>query len=267
MGYLVAGLPLGVYPPAMKSSNPMLRDKVLRQTRAFTGEDTGVMTVDGTLSKVALLLITMTGFAVFAWNSVNTGSMGVSSANGMMLGGGLLGFAISIVLMFKPQLARVLAVPFAICEGVMLGAVSAVYQVAFYPNIVLHAVLLTVSVSMVMFFLWRTGIIKVTDRTRSVIGGAMGGIVLIYLATFVLGMFGVSIPMIHGNGLIGIGFSAVVLVVVSFMLTVDFDMIQRMSQGNTPKAMEWYGAFALLVTLIWLYLELLRMLSKLSSRD
>lgn len=251
----------------MKSSNPMLRDKVLRQSRAQAGEGTAVMTIDGTLTKVALLIMIMAGVATYSWNAVAHGSMGMGSANTYMMGGGLIGLALSFVIAFKPHMAAVLAIPFAICEGLMLGAISAVYQYAVYPDIVLHAVLLTIGVSLSMFLLWRFGIIRVTDRMRSVVCGAMGGVFLIYMLSFVLSFVGVQIPMIHGNGVIGIGFSALVIVIVAFMLTIDFDLIYRMSKSGAPKAMEWYGAFALLVTLIWLYMEMLRLLAKLNSRD
>ncbi|MFT4649361.1 MAG: putative YccA/Bax inhibitor family protein [Glaciecola sp.] len=244
----------------------MLRDKVLRESRGRAVEGSQAMTIDGTLSKVALLLLVVVGCAAFTWSKLD-GGMNLAGANTWMMGGGIAGFVLCLIISFKPTMAPVLAVPFAVCEGLLLGAVSAVYRYAFYDNIVVYAVLLTIGVSFGMFVLWRTGIIQVTDRMRSVVMGAMGGVFLVYLATFLLGFAGIEVPMIHGSGPIGIGFSALVLVIVSFMLTIDFDMIQRMSQGQTPKYMEWYGAFALLVTLVWLYMEMLRLLGKLSNRD
>lgn len=243
----------------------MLRDSVLRESKSRSLEATDRMTVDGTLTKVALLLMVTVACAAFAWNSISVG--GLASANTWMIGGSVVGLILCLIISLKPATATVLAIPFAAAQGLLVGSVSVVYRNVFYPNIVVYAVLLTLGVSFSMFVLWRTGVIQVTDRMRSMVVGAMGGIFLIYLATFILGVFNVEIPMIHGSGIVGIGFSAVVLVVVSFMLTVDFDLIQRLSQGGAPKAMEWYGAFALLVTLVWLYIEILRLLGKLSSRD
>ncbi len=256
----------------MKSSNPYLREKALRHMdRAETAD--GTMTINGTLNKISLLLLIVIGCATFTWNWVMSPGSGnvvgnnLAAAGPWIIGGIIGALGLSLLISFKPHLAPVLAVPFAICEGLLLGAISASYQVAAYPNIVLHAVLLTVGVSLSMFLLWRSGAVKVTDKFRSIAMGAMGAIFLIYLLTFALSFFGVNIPMIHGSGPIGIGFSLVVLVVVSMMLMVDFDLIQRMSQSGAPKSMEWYGAFALLVTLVWLYLEMLRLLSKLNSRN
>ncbi|HPF12916.1 MAG TPA: Bax inhibitor-1/YccA family protein [Planctomycetota bacterium] len=247
----------------MRSSNPYLREAALRkasQSEARTGE---FMTINGTLNKISLLLLVVAGCATITWNQVMSGSLASANAGAWMIGGSLGALALSLVISFRPNLAPVLAIPFAVCEGLLLGAVSAMYQ-SLYSGIVLNAILLTIGVSLAMFLLWRSGLIPITDKFRSVILASMGAIFLVYLATFVLGFFGVSIPFIHSNGIIGIAFSGLVLVVVSLMLMVDFDMIQKLSQSSVPKSMEWYGAFALLVTLVWLYLELLRLLSKLN---
>ncbi|MDF1836797.1 MAG: Bax inhibitor-1/YccA family protein [Planctomycetota bacterium] len=248
----------------MRTSNPALRESVVKSsTRVANPAD--AMTVDGTLTKVSILLMVVTASAALSWGQVTGAEL--ANAKLWMYGGMIPAFILTLIMSFKPATAPKLAIPFALCEGLFLGAISAVYQYAFYDNIVVYATMLTFGVSFSMFTLWRTGIIKVTDRMRSIVFSAMGAIFLVYMATFVLGFFGISIPMIHGSGIVGIGFSLVVIGVVSFMLTIDFDMIQRMSQGGAPKAMEWYGAFALLVTLVWLYLEMLRLLAKLNSRD
>ncbi|MFT7678307.1 MAG: putative YccA/Bax inhibitor family protein [Planctomycetota bacterium] len=250
----------------MRTSNPYLKEKALTRARQAATDTGTVMTVEGTVNKISLLLLVLAISATASWSMVTSGSLDMGSAMPVMIGGGIGAFVLSIVVSFKPQLARTLAVPFAVAEGLLLGVISAMYQFASYPGIVLHAVLLTMGTALAMFLLWRTGVIKVTNRMRSVVCAAMGGIVLVYLMSFVMGMFGVAVPMIHGNGIVGIGFSVVVLLVVSFMLLIDFDMIERMANSGQPKSMEWFGAFALLVTLVWLYMEFLRLLSKLKNR-
>jgi len=251
----------------MRTSNPYLKEKSFREAAATVSTTEGRMTVNGTLNKISLLLVVVAACASFSWNWVQSSPTGLGNAQPWMIGGILGALGISLVISFKPHLAPVLAVPFAILEGATLGIISALYSVAAYPGIVFQAVMLTLGVSLSMFLVWRSGLVKVTDKMRSIVVGAMGAIFLVYLLSFVLGFMGIQIPMIHGSGPIGIGFSLLVIAVVSFMLMVDFDMIQRMSQQGAPKSMEWFGAFALLVTLVWLYLEMLRLLSKLNSRD
>lgn len=250
----------------MRTSNPYLREKAINRAHQAATDIGTVMTVEGTVNKISILLLVLAICATASWSMVTSGSLPMAQATPIMIGGFIGTFILSIVVSFKPHLARTLAVPFAACEGLLLGVISAMYQFAAYPDIVLHAVLLTMGTALSMFLLWRTGVIKVTNRMRSVVCAAMGGIVLVYLMSFIMGMFGVSVPMIHGSGVGGIGFSVAVLLVVSFMLLIDFDMIERMAKSGQPKSMEWFGAFALLITLVWLYLEFLRLLSKLNNR-
>jgi uncharacterized YccA/Bax inhibitor family protein len=148
---------------------------------------------------------------------------------------------------------------------VFLGAISLVFEASF-PGIVLQAVGLTLGVMFVMLGLYKSGVIKVTAKLRMAIVAATGGIALLYIASIVLGFFGVGIPLIHGSGTFGILFSLFVVGVAAFNLVLDFDFVDRASAAGFPKYMEWYGAFGLIVTLVWLYLELLRLLSKLNSR-
>lgn len=250
----------------MRTSNPYLNEKALSRARRTATDSGAVMTVEGTVNKISLLLLVLAVSATASWSMVTSGTIEMARATPIMIAGGVTAFILSLIVCFKPNLARVLAVPFAVGQGLLLGVISALYQLAAYPGIVLHAVLLTLGTALSMFLLWRTGVIKVTNRMRSVVCAAMGGIVLVYLMSFIMGMFGVSVPMIHGSGIMGIGFSAFVLVVVAFMLLVDFDMIERMARSGQPKSMEWFGAFALLITLVWLYMEFLRLLSKLNRR-
>jgi len=252
----------------MRTSNPFLSDRVLRDASQRSRGSAEQMTVGGTVNKISILLLAVALTAALSWNYASGGQLGASGlALPLMAGGGIAAFVISLIVSFKPQTAPYLALPFALCEGLLLGAISAMYQMAAYPQIVLHAVMLTLSTALAMFILWRTGVIVVTQRMRSVVGMAMGGAVLVYLASFVLSFFGIQIPLIHSSGMVGIGFSIFVLVTASFMLLIDFDMIDRMSKNGAPKYMEWFGAFALLVTLVWLYMEFLRLLSKLRGRE
>jgi uncharacterized YccA/Bax inhibitor family protein len=155
-----------------------------------------------------------------------------------------------------------LAPVYAILEGMFLGAISALFE-AMYPGIVMNAVLGTFGTFLFMLFAYRTGIIKVTDKLRSIIMSATFGIAIMYGLSWILSIFGIGMPFFHGNGLISIGISIFIIVVAAFNLLLDFDMIERASAMQAPKYMEWFGAFGLLVTLVWLYIEFLRLLSKL----
>lgn len=249
----------------MRSSNPALRDRVLVESRreALTLDPSQLMTIDGTLTKVSLMLLVALAAATFTYGQAMAGS---SSIQAWAFGGGIIGFILALVISFKPHLAPKLALPYAAGKGLMLGAISATYAAAF-QGIVIQAVLLTFGVALSMFGLWRSGLVKVTKKFQTIVMAAMGAIFLAYMASFIMSLFGGSIGFIHSAGPIGIGFSVVVIIVVSLMLMIDFDMISKNAAAGAPKYMEWYGAFALLVTLIWLYLEMLRLLAKLRGRD
>lgn len=238
------------------SSNPVLRQGIFRQ------EGTGAMTVNGTSLKLLLLLAIAFVTALWSWDRA-----GVVESNAMQLAmlAGVGGMVLSLIISFKPPLARVLALPFAAVEGVLLGAVSAYFEAA-YPGIVGSALFGTISIFIAMLALYLFGVIKVTDKFRTVVSTAMLGVFVVYLISFLLSFTSWQIPYIHENGLIGIAFSGIVIIIASLMLAVDFDLITRGAQSGAPKYMEWYGAFALMVTLIWIYIELLRLLSKLRSR-
>ena len=248
----------------MRTSNPYLTEAAIGKARREASTSDTQMTVAGTVNKILILLLVVAGCATLSWKYVTADTL-VTTKRIMPLltGGGIAAFVLSLIISFKPTSAPILAFPFAICEGLVLGAGSAMYATAVYAEIVMHAVMLTFGTASAMFILWHTGVIVVTQRMRSIVASAFGAIFLVYLASFILGFFGVEIPMIHGSGPIGIGFSALVVVICSFMLLVDFDMIERMSNQGAPKSMEWFGAFALLITLVWLYMEFLRLLSKL----
>jgi len=252
-----------------RTSNPMLRESSFERTEPVVmGEE---MTIDGTVTKAAFLLVLTAGVAAWPWTlffesasaDFPNGNPGVVTPH---LWIGLIGGLImAIATCFKPNWSAYTAPLYAGLEGLFLGAISGYFE-ASYPDIAIQAVGLTLGVAFAMFLGYRSGLLKATPAFRRGVMAATGGIALVYLATLVLGMFGVSIPLIHGSGLMGIGFSLFVVGIAALNLVLDFDLIEKGAEAGAPKYMEWYGAFSLLVTLIWLYIELLRLLSKLRSR-
>ncbi len=237
--------------------------------------ETGLtMRLGGTLSAAAILLLVLLVGAFFGWQAtevvtaVNLAGETVvvsSKLPAWVIVAAIGGFALAILTIFKPKLARFTAPLYAAAQGAFVGAISKLYEVQF-DGIVLQAVGLTIGVFVMMLVLYATGTIKVTDRLRKGIFAATGAVCLVYLATLVARLFGSDIPMIHDAGIVGIGFSLVVVGIASSNLLLDFDFIERGVEMRAPRYMEWFGAFGLMVTLIWLYLELLRLLSKLRSR-
>ena len=184
----------------------------------------------------------------------------------LVLGGALVGFVLAMVTAFKKTWAPVTAPLYALAEGVFVGALSAIFEMR-YPGIVMQAVGLTFGTMAAMLLAYRSGLIRATDKFKLGVVAATGGIPLVYLASFVMGFFGHSFGFITGSSTIGILFSLAVVVIAALNLILDFDMIEQGVGAGAPKYMEWYGAFALVVTLVWLYLEMLRLLSKLQSRN
>jgi uncharacterized YccA/Bax inhibitor family protein len=182
-----------------------------------------------------------------------------------MIGGGIGGFIVAIITIFKKTWAPFTTPIYAILEGLLLGGLSAFIE-SMYPGIVLQAVALTFGTLFSLLFAYKSGLIRATENFKLGVVAATGGIALIYLVSFILGMFGTSIPFIHENGLMGIGFSAFVVVIAALNLVLDFDFIETGAAKGAPKYMEWYATFGLLVTLVWLYIEILRLLTKLRSR-
>lgn len=179
--------------------------------------------------------------------------------------GGIGGLVVGLITIFKKEWAPVTAPVYALLEGLFLGGVSATFEARFH-GIVLNAVLLTFGTLGALLVSYRAGFIRATDGFKRGVVAATGAVMLVYLVGFVMSFFGKGIPYIHQNGWIGIGFSLVVVVIAAFNFILDFDLIEQGANGRAPRFMEWYGAFALLVTLVWLYLELLRLLSKMRSR-
>ena len=227
----------------------------------------GTMTINGTMGKFGFLLLMVFAGAFYTWSLYSKGE--VSLMQTLMLVGIFGGLVSVIAIVVKPALAKYLSPLYGLFEGFFLGAISAVINDAFAakaPGIVPQAVGLTFAVALTMFALYRFGVIKVTDKLRSVIISATVGIALFYLATLVLGLFHVNVGFMYNSSLLGIGISVFVVIVAAMNLLLDFDMIDRGSQMGAPKYMEWYGAFGLLVTIVWLYLEILRLLSRVYGR-
>ncbi len=245
----------------MRTSNPALKEEFF--TRHSATAAGGVMTLNGTTMKSFLLVGLAIFSAVFTWREYLAGNTGILMP--AILVGGLGGFVVAMVTVFKPHLAPITSPLYAVLEGLLLGALSARYE-ARWQGLPLQAVGLTFMVFLAMLIVYRTGIIKVTDKFRFGVAAATGGIALFYLLSIVLSLFGVSIPLVHDAGVVGIGFSLVVVGVAALNLVLDFDLIEGGVRANAPKYMEWYAAFGLLVTLVWLYLEMLRLLSKLNRR-
>ena len=246
----------------MRTSNPALN------ARAFQGEDAGIgeaMTLQGTINKTGLLLVCVVGTAAWTWNIF----MHAGNAQAVMpylLIGGIGGFIFALVTIFKKTWAPVTAPVYALLEGLVLGSISAMFEVR-YHGIAIQAVSLTFGTMFALLLAYRSGLIPVTQNFKLGIIAATGGIALFYLAQIVLGFFGIHFTAVNGSGPIGIAFSVFVVIIAALNLVLDFDFIENAVTAGAPKYMEWYGAFGLMVTLIWLYLEILRLLAKLRSRD
>ena len=251
----------------MRSGNPVLKESTFLDlgSGSVVSRDSGAMTLNGTVSKTGILLLLCMVTATFAWMQVSTPT-GIANAGLYVWGGAIGGLVLAMATIFKKEWAPVSAPLYALVEGFFLGAISAMYEARF-GGIVFQAVLLTFGTLFALLFAYRSGLIKATENFKLGVVAATGGIALVYLATIVLGFFGINIPMIHDNGLVGIGFSLFVIVIAALNLVLDFDFIERGVEQGAPKYMEWYGAFGLMVTLVWLYIEFLRLLSKLQSRN
>ena len=223
------------------------------------------MTFGGTLNKFGFLFLMVMATAFYIWNEASVGN----SIQGYMIGGMIGGLIVAIVLMFKPQLAQYLAPAYALLEGLVIGGISSIYNDAFSavaPGIVTQAVILTFGTAIAMYLLYTFRIIRVTERFRSIMFAAIGGIALFYLITFLLSLFGVNVSGLHNGSLMSIGISIAITAIAALSLLLDFDRIEQGSAMGAPKYMEWYCAFGLLVTLVWLYIEILRLLGNLYGR-
>lgn len=246
-----------------KSGNPTLSEKMFDKSIGLQNAD--AMTEKGTLNKFGLMMLLLIASASLTWKAayenVNVGPW--------IMGSAIVGLILAFAIIFKQQWAAFLAPVYALAEGVFVGGISAYYNAAFAktaPGIVMQAVGLTFGVVIAMFLLYKFQVIRATEKFKSIIFIATAGIAVFYLLSWILGMFGVTMPLIHQSTTMGIVFSLIVVAVAALNLILDFDMIEQGVKRGAPKYMEWYGAFGLMVTIIWLYLEILRLLAKLSDR-
>lgn len=237
--------------------------------QSFTGSfaiDASVapMTVRGTATKIGILLALAVVGAMVPWIQFST-TRNPALIMPWMLIGSLGGFATAIATRFKQEWSPVTAPLYATLEGLALGTISILIDLR-YPGIAMKAVALSFSVVAVMAFLYQSRIVVVTDKLRMGVIAATGGIMIAYLADMVLGFFGIHLGILSGGGMLGIGISLLVVGVAAFNLLLDFDFIEQASAAGAPKQLEWYAAFGIMVTLVWLYLEVLRLLMKLQDR-
>lgn len=249
-------------------ANPVLNENVFRKENvAYSNSQ--VMTVGGTATKTLLMLLMVIAGAAYTWklyyNAVNP-----QSITGWMFGGLITAFILAMIISFKPKTAPFLAPIYAAGEGLALGGISAIFNEQFAltaPNIVTNAVALTLVTALVMLTVYRSGIIKVNGTFMRVLSIAMISIMVFYLGSWIVSMFGVNLSMLHNSSPLSIGISLVIVAVAAFSLLMDYEFIRKASAAGAPKYMEWYGAFGLTVTLVWLYLEILKLLAKFSNRE
>ena len=240
---------------SLRSGNPALNKNTFKNL-SIDGNQT--MTIDGTVNKTSMALIMLLMSSYYTFTSSNTSFIMV---------GMILGLILAITTVFKKHWAPITVPAYAICQGLALGGISAIYE-SMYTGIVQQAVFLTMGIFMALLFAYKTKIIKATENFKLGVFAATGGIGIVYLISFIMSFFGegLSIMNIQNSSMMSIGFSLFVVIIASLNLVLDFDFIEEASEMGVPKYMEWYATFGLLVTLIWLYLEILRLLAKLQSR-
>ena len=242
----------------MRTSNPALNNNTFQRSVVSTEEP---MSIQGTVNKTGICLALLLVAASWSWGKVAAGAAVPGAAWFSVLGA----FVVAMVTCFKKEWAPVTAPLYAVMEGVALGLISVLFEQKF-PGIVIQAVSLTFGTLAALLIAYKSGLIKATENFKLGVFAATGGIALLYLVDIVIGFFGTRIPFIHESGLLGIGFSVFVVVVAALNLVLDFDFIEKGASQGAPKYMEWYGAFGLMLTLVWLYLEILRLLAKTRER-
>jgi uncharacterized YccA/Bax inhibitor family protein len=249
-------------PQLIKTSNPALNAKI------FQGQSVGLeepMTLDGTVNKTGILLLCCLATAAYSWHVFRT-TQSIAAVSPLLWIGAIGGFIFALITIFQKTWAPVTAPIYSLLEGLALGSISAIFELRF-PGIAIESVAMTFGVLFVMLLAYRSHIIPVTQKFRLGIVACTGAIALFYFVEIILGFFGIHFGAINGATPIGIGFSIVVVIIAALNLILDFDFIEGGVEHGAPKYMEWYGAFGLMVTLVWLYLEILRLLSKVRGRD
>lgn len=248
---------------AMRLSNPAMTGKIFEKA-GVTPAGSSVMTITGTINRIGLMLLLVIAAAAYTWNMVMGADPGRAGTLAMV--GAIGGFILALITIFRPQSSAITAPVYAILEGLFLGAISAIIN-AKYPGVAFQAVLLTIGTLFTMLFLYRSGRIRATPRFRRGVMMATGAVFFAYLISWVMGLLGMPVGFMHSAGPLGILINLVIIVIAALNLIMDFDFIEKGSQMGAPKYMEWYGAFGLMVTLIWLYIEFLRLLSRFSGRN
>lgn len=244
--------------------NPALNQNAFRNVTPGYLDATDRMTMSGTVNKTGLLLLLTTATSVYTWH-LYLAARSFSAVSGLMMLGFFGGFILSLITIFVPKVSPFTAPLYALAEGLALGGISAFFEVR-YPGIAIQAVSLTIGVLIAMLMLYSSRIIKVTDKFRMGVFAATGGIALFYFASMILGFFHIQLFNFNSSSPLSIGISVFVVIIAALNLVLDFDFIERASLAGAPRFMEWYGAFSIMVTLVWLYLEMIRLLSKLNSR-
>jgi len=240
----------------MASRNPVFNDKVFARSSGVLA-DQRTMTVNGTVSKTFILILIAAATGLVSWNAYFNGA----NVTGYLYGGAIGGLIVALITVFRPQFAHVTAPIYAALEGLALGAISAIYH-DLYAGLPIQAIGLTLAVLAIMLVAYTTGAIRATEKFRLGVVAATGAIMLLYLVSFVMSFFGARIAFIHDSGPVGIIFSLVVVGIAALNLILDFDFIEQGVKQGAPARLEWFGAFGLMVTLVWLYLEILRLLGK-----
>ena len=246
-----------------ESRNPVLTEQAFQKTAQETLDGSLIqrggqtMTVSGAVNKTFILATIMLATAVWAFTAPNPI---------FMWGGAIGGLVVVLIASFRPHLSSYLAPLYAALEGLFVGAISAIYAAAF-DGIIFHAVSLTIGVLFIMLFVYKAGLIKVNNKFRSGVMMATGAVFLVYVVNILLSFFGVNLPFLHEGGLIGIGISLVIIGIASMNLLLDFDNFEKGEKYGAPAYMEWFSAMGLLITLVWLYIEILRLIAIVSSSD
>lgn len=248
----------------MRSSNPALTNDSFSGF-GYADVKAEPMTINGVITKTTILLLLVLLSAGWVWMKFANSGGNTAVVSTWMTVGVFGGLILAMVTIFKKEWASVTAPLYALLEGLFIGGISAMLNAA-YPGIAMQAAGLTFGTMFCMLVAYRSGLIQATEKFKIGIVAATGGIALVYVASMILGFFGIQIPGIFGNGLVGIGFSLFVVIIAALNFIIDFDFIEQSAARGAPKYMEWYSAFAMMVTLIWLYIEFLRLLSKVRDR-
>lgn len=242
------------------SNNPVLRSEAFRSSE-YGSE---AMTMQGVINKTALLLAVTFAFAAVSWIKAPAFSHILNGGTYFIIA--ILTIGLAVVTYMKPALAQFTAPAYCAAQGFVFGLISRAAEMM-YPGIVFNALFLTFAILGIMLYAYRTGMVRATPQLQKVLGFGLTAYFGVMIVQFILSFFGSGIPGIFGSGPIGIGFSLLVVGMASFFLVLDFDEIETLVRERAPKQMEWLGAFGLMITLIWLYIEVLKLLMKLQSSD